>query len=158
MLLDMKIIQRGFIIPLLLIIFAILLAGGGTYLYVQNKQIKQSDTATQSTQATSTAQTKKDSILVQSVQGNIATLRVLGNSEQSCSRHEYKIDFGDGKNEYLDIPEGTCTKMETIFTHTYQTNGTFNARLHNLTGIDYYEPAFDQVENSVSTTTVQVMR
>jgi len=52
----MKITQRGFIIPLLLVIIAVLLAGGGTYVYVQNKQANQVATVTPTPQATSTTQ------------------------------------------------------------------------------------------------------
>lgn len=49
--------HKGFIAPLLLALIAILLVGGGAYVYMQNRQIKQSDTATQSAHATSTTQT-----------------------------------------------------------------------------------------------------
>ena len=35
----MKTIQRGFIVPLLLVIIALLLAGGGAYVYTQIKQV-----------------------------------------------------------------------------------------------------------------------
>ena len=52
----MKTSQKGFISPLLLALVALLLAGGGAYVYVQNKQVKQSETVN-STTATSTAQT-----------------------------------------------------------------------------------------------------
>lgn len=46
--------KKGFIAPLLLILVAILVFGGGAYTYVQNKQINQPVTVPQ---ATSTAQT-----------------------------------------------------------------------------------------------------
>jgi len=51
----MKISQRGFIIPLLLVI-AVLLLTGGAYVYIQNKQTSQSSESA-ATQATSTPQT-----------------------------------------------------------------------------------------------------
>jgi len=53
----MKITQRGFIVPLLLVIIALLLAGGGAYVYTQKNQANPVavDITTQS-QATTTAQ------------------------------------------------------------------------------------------------------
>lgn len=53
----MKNTQKGFIMPLLLAIIAILLVGGGAYVYTQKKQIKQSGVASSTSQVTSTAQT-----------------------------------------------------------------------------------------------------
>ena len=53
----MKTSQKGFISPLLLALIAILLVGGGVYVYVQKKQTSQQATVSETTQATSTAQT-----------------------------------------------------------------------------------------------------
>lgn len=144
----MKNSQKGFIAPLLLALIAILLVGGGAYVYMQIRIERQ-------TMVIDYLEIK-DSIATQSIQGNIATFEIIGNGEQSCIRREYKIDFGDGENEYLDIAKGTCTGKEAIFTHTYQTRGVFTVRLHDLTGVSYEEPAFDRVENPVATTTVQI--
>lgn len=148
----MKTSLKGFISPLLLALIAVLLISGGVYVYVQQKQANES---------VSTEQESKDSITVQNIQGRVVTFKVVGNSEQTCTEHEYKVDFGDGDNTYLNIPEGTCKKVEAMFTYTYgdyPANETYNARLHDLTDITYYEPAFDQVENPVATVTVQIVR
>lgn len=53
----MKNTQRGFIMPLLLALIAILLVGGGAYVYTQNKQTSQPAVIDQTPQTTSTAQT-----------------------------------------------------------------------------------------------------
>jgi len=57
----MKISQKGFIAPLLLALIALLLIGGGAYVYVQNKQGNQSVVVDSTTQATSTTQLQDDS-------------------------------------------------------------------------------------------------
>ena len=166
----MKVSQKGFILHPLLVFMVILLISGGAYVVYKNNsytetvymcpdgtiQFGGSDCPKSIAQSTSTVQIAKDLITIQSIQGNVVIFRIIGNSEQSCTRHEYKIDFGDGKNEYLDIPKETCAKKETTFSHMYQSIGTFTARLHNLTGISYYEPAFDQVENPVASVAVQI--
>lgn len=57
--------QKGFIVPLLLIIIAILFVGGGTYLYAQNNQEKLTVTRDVVVpQATSTVQTETTSSLI----------------------------------------------------------------------------------------------
>ncbi len=53
----MKTLHKGFIAPLLLALIALLLIGGGAYVYVHNKQANQSAIVSQTAQATSTAQT-----------------------------------------------------------------------------------------------------
>lgn len=53
----MKNSRKGFIVPLLLTLVAILLVGGGVYVYVQDKQANQPIVVTQPAQTTSTAQT-----------------------------------------------------------------------------------------------------
>ena len=57
MLLSVKTTQRGFIVPLLLALIAVLLIGGGAYVYVQFKNFNPSATDLPLTQATSTSQT-----------------------------------------------------------------------------------------------------
>jgi len=52
----MKNSQRGFVMPLLLALIAILLVGGGAYVYVQSKQGSQSDIVNQTPQTTSNIQ------------------------------------------------------------------------------------------------------
>lgn len=52
----MTISQKGFATPLLIALVAVLLIGGGAYVYVQNKQTSQSAAVSSVTQATSTAQ------------------------------------------------------------------------------------------------------
>lgn len=52
----MKTSQKGFITPWLIALVAILLIGGGVYLYVHNKQSNQPMAVNPTTQATSTAQ------------------------------------------------------------------------------------------------------
>lgn len=47
--------QQGFIAPLLLVLIALLLIGGGAYVYVHNRQANQSASVDQTTQATSTS-------------------------------------------------------------------------------------------------------
>ena len=51
---DMKTTQRGFIVPLLLVIIAVLLLGGGVYVYVQKNQTNQSAIVSATAEATST--------------------------------------------------------------------------------------------------------
>lgn len=46
----MKTTQKGFIVPLLLALVAVLVLGGGAYVYVQNNQTNQPATATSTTQ------------------------------------------------------------------------------------------------------------
>ena len=58
----MKISQKGFIAPLLLALIAILLIGGGAYVYVQNKQSNQPVVVSQTSQATSTVVTSSVTI------------------------------------------------------------------------------------------------
>lgn len=53
----MKNSQKGFVLPLLLIIIAALLVAGGAYVYVQNKQTNQMSDVTLPDQTTPTAQT-----------------------------------------------------------------------------------------------------
>ena len=50
MLLSMNTSQKGFIAPLILIIIAVLVFGGGAYVYTQTKQVNQSVTATSTAQ------------------------------------------------------------------------------------------------------------
>jgi len=52
----MKTIHRGFIIPLVLALIAFALAGGGAYVYTQQKQANENVVITPNTQATSTTQ------------------------------------------------------------------------------------------------------
>ena len=56
----MKNSQKGFIAPLLLVLIAVLLIGGGAYVYTRNKSNNQSMVAGQTTQATSTVQIVSD--------------------------------------------------------------------------------------------------
>lgn len=56
---SMKTFPKGFIAPLLLALIAILILGGGAYVYVQNKQVTQPAVVKQTTQATSTGQIAK---------------------------------------------------------------------------------------------------
>lgn len=51
----MKTTQRGFIVPLVLVIIALLLVGSGAYVYVQNRQVKQLEIVNQAS-ATSKGQ------------------------------------------------------------------------------------------------------
>ena len=63
----MKNKQKGFIAPLLMVLVAVLLVGGGAYVYVQTKQTDQSATVTPTTtQTTPTAQTPTTTAVVQS--------------------------------------------------------------------------------------------
>lgn len=48
----MKNLQKGFIVPLLLVIIALLFAGGGTYVYTQQKQSNEPIIGNQTTQIT----------------------------------------------------------------------------------------------------------
>jgi len=53
----MKNSQKGFAMPVILILVALLVIGGGAYVYMQNKQANQPATPSSPTQATSTMQT-----------------------------------------------------------------------------------------------------
>ncbi|MDO8593471.1 MAG: hypothetical protein Q7R59_01060 [bacterium] len=54
----MKTSHKGLVAPLLLALIAVLLIGGGVYVYMQDKQVKQSAVVGTTTQATSTNTTK----------------------------------------------------------------------------------------------------
>ncbi len=53
----MKNTQKGFIMPVILILVALLVIGGGAYMYTQNKQGNQPEAVSQTTDTTSTVQT-----------------------------------------------------------------------------------------------------
>ncbi len=53
----MKNSQKGFVMPLILALIAILLVGGGAYVYTQDKQGNQTNVVSQTTDTTSTEQT-----------------------------------------------------------------------------------------------------
>lgn len=89
----------------------------------------------------------KDFIAVQNVAGATVIFKVVGNSEGSCAKREYKIDFGDGEKGSVEVPAGVCTQKEFVLPHTYKTSGTFTVLLHNLTG-----------EHPAMSTTVAVTR
>lgn len=63
-------LQRGFIAPLLLALIALLILGGGAYVYMQNKQVSQSAVVTETTQATSTTPTSEIETLKDGVYDN----------------------------------------------------------------------------------------
>ncbi len=66
---DMKVTQKGFIVPLLIIIIAVLILGGGLYVYQRNKQ-------SDSTQTSNTS-TSIGKPIVTSVKANMSTIGLL---------------------------------------------------------------------------------
>lgn len=117
--------QKGFVVPLLLALIALVFIGGGTYVYVQNKQ------ANQPVIATSSAQTSNS----QTVGWKTYTDNVIGFQFQYPSTWESPRITGDysGINPY-SVVMGTFS----IYVSTTTTDSTFisninkNARKENV--------------------------
>jgi hypothetical protein len=102
-----------------------------------------------------------DQITVSAINGSVVTFLVTANTSEDCKAREYKIDYGDGENDWLQIEEGVCAVERSTHTHTYSFDGEqglFIARLHDLTNVTYHEPAFDEVQNPISSTEVRISR
>lgn len=121
----MKTIHKGFIATLLLTIIAILIIGGGTYVYMQFKQADLSAYHT-NTQATSTATQSSTQLLTAQPTSGLTPLKV----RFSISGGPYRIDFGDGAGENVLCTQDTiCQNGVSSISHTYTSAGTYSAHL-----------------------------
>jgi len=80
----MKNSQNGFALPLLLVLIAALLIGGGVYVYEKNKQVNQPENVSQTTQTTSTTAS----------QGNLFT------NQSGRYSFEYPSEWNVAVNQY----------------------------------------------------------
>jgi PKD repeat protein len=111
--------QKGFISPLLIVIIAFLLIGGGVYVYQQSKQVSQSATTNPTTQSVPSTQTSS------SPTSGVAPLTVkFANIPATAAEEE--IFFGDGQSisngRTGDWPSGGVV-------HTYATPGTYTVKI-----------------------------
>lgn len=84
--------QKGFIAPLLLVLIAFLLLGGGAYVYVQQKQANQAAVASPIVEATSTAQMQTSRSIKDVHKGDTfgdLTIKDVGYATSSYNGKEY---------------------------------------------------------------------
>lgn len=160
--------HKGFIAPLLLALVALILIGGGTYVYsVQKNQENQPATGSVTLpQATSTTQIQTPTTTTQIRSNEFSVLPSSGPFPLSVtfsfvtldtrvsidSETAYRVDFGDNSTEYGFMDETRCAGECRKFTvaHTYTTPGTHTATLiKGLVGMKYSNQA-------ISTTTITV--
>ncbi|MCX6787323.1 MAG: hypothetical protein NTY93_02245 [Candidatus Kaiserbacteria bacterium] len=112
----MKNSQRGFVMPLLLAIIAILLIGGGAYVYMQNKQTNQpatTNSVAQITQSDELVQAKFELAILKFWQ-----VKEVFRNPQNENQFYYMLNSSGGGS---DIFVYDLTKDKT-----YQQNGTIN--------------------------------
>ena len=100
-------------------------------------------------------------ISVTKIEGTKVIFNVVVNKSKSCKRSEYKMDYGDGKNDWFEVKENTCLPRIVTYSHEYNfesVENSYTARLHDLTNVNYYEPAFNEVENPVASTTFKLSK
>lgn len=104
--------KKGFISPLLLALIAILLIGGGAYVYTQNKQVNQPPTATSTTQASDSqiADWKTYDNVAKGYSVSYPTDAKIDTSDLSCVRIDTK-EFGSvyvdaGSQDPCGVPTG----------------------------------------------------
>ena len=101
----MKNIQRGFIVPFLLVIIALLIVGGGAYVYTQNKKGNQPVVESPTTQTTSTTQVSNQSMLQKaSVSDREKAYDAIIKSDLQSIQMESELYYGEtGHNSYTGI-------------------------------------------------------
>jgi len=102
--------QKGFIAPLLLALIALLLIGGGAYVYVQNKPANQPVTASSTTQTTSAAQSQDDSDKI--LLGDRALYKNLTPDEKAIVEDFYNNGYKDVPARYAAGAEATSCRLK----------------------------------------------
>jgi len=91
----MKNQQKGFIAPLLLALIALLLIGGGVYVYEKNKQVNLSITASSTAQTTQTTQSSNQTVpIAQTSNSQTAGWKTYANNQYGFS-FQYPSYLGD---------------------------------------------------------------
>lgn len=133
----MKNTQRGFIVPLLLLVIAFLLVGGGAYIFTQKKEASPVVSGNVSLpQATSTKQTNQSagdsnkaptisSFTVSPASGS-APFNVTFTAAPSPGAES--INYGDGSEECW-MPNYDGETVCNMLSHTYSSPGTYTATL-----------------------------
>jgi len=159
----MKTTQRGFIIPLLLIIAAIFLTGGGAYFYTQTKSENPAVTEDVTLpQATSTAQTQKSLVRESKSQVTSSIITsILGPKYLSIGQEgswemtapgatRFSVIWADGT--LIDLSEGSGIPHDNEFTansrfsHAFIKAGTYH--------VDFFAKNSDSVISSQGFTVV----
>ncbi len=125
--------QRGFIVPLLLLVFALLIVGGGAYVYHQTKQQENASTGTSTAiaqEVTSFTVNPSSGPAPLSVIFNLRVLNIKVPQGNDSGEFAYTVDFGD-ESAALGGMRVTHCADECFFTmpHTYSVPGTFTATL-----------------------------
>ncbi len=150
--------QRGFIIPLSVAIIAILIIGGGLYIYNQNKSSTNNylnvSTTTPSTNVQNlndgrqNASTTKEGLFsVVPKSGSIPLTVQFTNTIPSTG--DTSIDYGDGTSCSTANPDGSRTC--SLYTHTYSKEGTYTAILYRHFPTQELARAVVSVTDKVST-------
>jgi len=145
------------------ILVALLIAGFyalNHYVY-QEKQGSSEESTPVVKQDEQSPNVSKDGLVVTKSEGMYVLYTVTVNSSGSCERSEYKMDYGDGKNDWFEVKTGECKPKTMQYSHTYsfaEPEKVFVARVHDLTNFQYHEPAFDTVENPIFTVGVKLIR
>lgn len=123
--------QKGFIVPLLLVVIAFLLLGGGAYIFTQNKEASPVVSGNvELPQATSTEQTttvQTVSFTASPTSGSVPlTVYFSSNWFGNMSPQGLSINYGDGETDYLCNPGELCPRQ---IAHIYKKAGTFTTTL-----------------------------
>jgi|GEM_PF-6947096 hypothetical protein len=132
--------HKGFATPLLLIIIATLLLGGGVYVYQQTGRGNQSAAITTAQTANQEAAPAQGNEFIASPTAGVAPLSIHFSipagfeclpGNLSCAAHPstYTIDYGDG----TDSLNGSAYRNGTELDHTYTAAGNYVATLIDTT-------------------------